>query len=95
MKNEFGPSQSQQMMRDLLEAARKVQREELMKKLPSNSTLRYLYANNILPTVANYLSLEFMGDISSLEDVGPEDRAEIEELIEDGLLVDTDNEFRN
>jgi hypothetical protein len=95
MKREFGPSQSQQMIRGLLEAAREVRSEELMKKLPLNYTLRYLYGNNILPTVRNYLGLEFMGDVSTLEDVGPEDRAEIERLIENGLLVDTDTAFRN
>ena len=95
MKKEFEPSQAQQMTHGLLEAAKECRREELMKKLPSNRTLRYLYANNILPTVRNYLGLEFMGGVSTLEDAGPEDRAEIEGLIEDGLLVDTDNEFRN
>ena len=83
------------MIRGLVEAAQQVKREELMKKLPLNHTLRFLYFKNILPTVRNYLSVEFMGDLSRLEDVGPEDRASIERLIADGFLVDTKSERVN
>ena len=95
MKKEFGPSQSQQMMRGLAEAARQIQREELMKKLPLNHTLRYLYYNGIPPTVRNYIQLDTMADASTLEELGAETRGEIESLIENGLLVDTDNKFKN
>ncbi len=95
MKKEYGPSQGARMMRGLVEAAQQGKREELMKKLPLNHTLRFLYFENILPTVRNYLSVEFMGDVSTLEDVGPEDRAEIERLIEAGLLVNTKSERVN
>jgi hypothetical protein len=92
MRKEYGPSQGREMIRGLTEAAKELRREELMKKLPLNRTLRFLYFKNILPTVRNYLSVEFMGDVSRLEDVGPEDRAEIERLLENGLLVDTDSD---
>ncbi len=95
MKKEYGPSQGARMMRDLVEAAQQGKREDLMKKLPLNYTLRFLYSNNILPTVRNYLGLEYMSDVSSLEDVGPEDRASIERLIADGFLVDTKSERVN
>ncbi len=93
MKKEYDPSQGAEMIRGLAEAAQQVQREELMKKLPLNYTLRFLYSNNILPTVRNYIQLDTMGDASTLDDLGPETRAEVEGLIEDGLLVDTINEF--
>ncbi len=95
MKKEYSPSQGAEMIRGLVEAAQQVKREELMKKLPLNHTLRFLYFKNILPTVRNYLSVEFMGDLSRLEDVGPEDRASIERLIADGFLVDTKSERVN
>jgi len=95
MKKAYGPSQGARTMRGLLEATKEVRREELMKKLPLNYTLRFLYSNNILPTVRNYLGLEYMSDVSTLEDVGPEDRAEIERLIADGFLVDTKSERVN
>jgi hypothetical protein len=36
-----------------------------------------------------------MGDASTLEELDLETRGEIESLIEDGLLVDTGNGFRN
>ena len=95
MKKEYGPSQGAEMIRGLLEAAKELKRKELMNKLPLNYTLRYLYANGILPTVRNYLGLEFMGDVLTLEDVGAEDRASIERLIADGFLVDTKSERLN
>jgi hypothetical protein len=95
MKKEYGPSQSARMMSGLVEASQEFRREELIKKLPLNYTLRYLYAHGIVPTVRNYLGLEYMGDVSTLEDVGPEDRAEIDRLIADGFLVDTKSERVN
>jgi hypothetical protein len=81
------------MIRGLTEAAKELKREELMKKLPLNYSLRYLYAKNILPTVRNYIRLDTMGDATALEELGPETRAEIESLIEAGFLVDTDNDY--
>jgi hypothetical protein len=95
MRKTYGPSEGAKMIRGLLKADEEMRREELVKQLPLNYTLRYPYANNILPTVANYLSLNYCGDISRLEDVGPEDRAEIERLIEHGFLVDTKSERVN
>jgi hypothetical protein len=44
-------------------------------------------------TVRNYIQLNTMGDASCLDDLEGEDRAEVEELVEEGLLVDTDNDF--
>jgi hypothetical protein len=93
MRKEYGPSEGQRMIRALTEAAKQIKREELVKKLPLNYSLRYLYANGILPTVRNYIQLDTMGDASTLEELGPEARAEIESLIEIGLLVDTENQF--
>ncbi|HXM97171.1 MAG TPA: hypothetical protein VN982_01715 [Candidatus Dormibacteraeota bacterium] len=95
LKKEYGPSHGREMIRALTEAAQQIKREELVKTLPLNYTLRYLYCNGILPTVRNYLALEYMSDVSGLEDVGPEDRTEIERLIEDGFLVDTKSERVN
>jgi hypothetical protein len=46
-------------------------------------------------TVKHYLSLAYFGDITGLDQVGPEDRVEIDELIEDGILVDTESEYAN
>lgn len=66
-----------------------------MKKLPLNCTLRYLYANGILPTVRNYIGLNWMGDYNSLDELEGEYRAEVEALIEAGLLVATDSDFEN
>jgi hypothetical protein len=62
--------------------------------LPFDYTLRYIYDKGILPTVRNYLSINY-GDITSLKQVGPEDFAEIDSLIEDGFLVDTESERVN
>jgi hypothetical protein len=53
----------------------------------------YLYANGILPTVRNYIQLDAMGDASTLEELGPATRGEIESLVAGGFLVDTENEF--
>jgi hypothetical protein len=44
-------------------------------------------------TVKNYIQLNTMGDASCLDDLEGENRAEVEELIEEGLLVDTDNDY--
>jgi hypothetical protein len=55
--------------------------------LPLDYTLRYLYDQGIVPSVKNYLEINYCGDITSLEQVGPEDLAEIESLIEDGFLI--------
>jgi hypothetical protein len=93
MRKEYGPSQGREMIRALTEAAQQIKREELVKKLPLNHTLRYLYSNGILPTVRNYIQLDTMGDASTLEELGPETRVEIESLIEIGLLVDTESGF--
>jgi hypothetical protein len=93
MRKEYGPSQGREMIRGLAEAGQEVKREELMKKLPLNHTLRYLCSNGILPTVRNYIQLDTLADASTLDDLGPETRAEVEGLIEDGLLIDTINEF--
>jgi hypothetical protein len=54
-----------------------------------DAVLDYMLKKKIVLTVEKYLELAYMGDISSLDEVGPEDRAEIEQLIEDGVLVDT------
>ncbi len=40
MKKEYGPSQGARMMRGLVEAAQQGKREELMKKLPLNVSVR-------------------------------------------------------
>jgi hypothetical protein len=49
----------------------------------------------ILPTVKNYIELAYMGDKSSLEELEGEERVYVDDLIEDGLLVDTESEYAN
>lgn len=93
MRKEYGASQGAARLNGLVKAAREVQREELMKKLPLNYSLRYLYANNILPTVRKYIQLDTMSDASTLEELGPETRGEIESLVANGFLVATESEF--
>jgi hypothetical protein len=44
-------------------------------------------------TVKNYIQLNTFGDASCLDELEGEDRVEVEDLIEEGLLVDTDNDF--
>jgi hypothetical protein len=44
-------------------------------------------------TVKNYLHVSYMGDASCLDDLEGENRAEVEDLIERGLLVDTDTDY--
>jgi hypothetical protein len=59
-------------------------------------TLHHLITNGFAPTVERYLQLDTLGDAASLEDVdsdgdplvGPENRAEIERLVEIGFLID-------
>jgi hypothetical protein len=63
-------------------------------ELPEDSTLRYMVEHNIPLTVANYVALNFMGDFKPDELEG-EYRAEVERLIEDGLLVDTKSKCVN
>lgn len=60
-------------------------------QLPMNHTLRYLYSHGHLPTVENYLRLNYFGDVKTLKGLEemPEDYAEVTGLIEDGYLVNT------
>jgi hypothetical protein len=46
-------------------------------------------------TLKNYLSVAYMGDKQTLSEVGPEDLAEIESLLEDVQIVDTESEGIN
>jgi hypothetical protein len=46
-------------------------------------------------TLKNYLSVAYMGDKQTLSEVGPEDLAEIESLLEDAQIVDTESEEIN
>jgi len=64
-------------------------------ELPLNYTLRYMVAHNIPLTVENYVGLNFMGDYGSLDELEGEYRAEVERMVEDGLLVDTKSERVN
>ena len=70
-----------------LEEATKESRREEMLKVPTDHVLPKLYRDGVLPTVQNYLQLNYLGEITSLDQVGEEDRAEIDQLIEDGYLV--------
>jgi hypothetical protein len=42
-------------------------------------------------TVTNYLLFAYMGEVNSLAQLEGEDLCEVLELIEDGLLVDTES----
>jgi hypothetical protein len=55
----------------------------------------YMVQNHIPLTISNYLAINYMGDVKDLSEVGPEDRAEIERLLEDGFLVDTNSNDLN
>ena len=61
----------------------------------NNYVVKYLISKGIPLTLLNYLSLAYMGDVKSIEDLGPEDRAEFDELLEDGILVDTESKQAN
>lgn len=56
------------------------------KKTTDNYTLDYLIKIGQPRTVENYIRLDTMGDCSTLSELGPEDRAEVERLIREGLL---------
>ena len=49
-------------------------------------TLSWMREHHIPPTLSNYLSLAYMGDVENLDDVGPEDRVQIDELLATGEL---------
>jgi len=49
-------------------------------------TLEYMIEEGIPLTVENYLGIAYMGDVESLDDLGPEDRVEIEELLAQARL---------
>jgi hypothetical protein len=61
----------------------------------NNYVVEYLISKGIPLTVRNYIALAYLGDVRSLEDLGPEDRAEVDGLIEDGILVDTQSKQAN
>ena len=63
--------------------------------MSNNCVLEMMKKCGIPLTVKHYLSLAYFGDITGLDQVGPEDRVEIDELIEDGILVDTESEYAN
>jgi len=46
-------------------------------------------------TLKNYLALAYWGDAESLSDLGPEDLAEIEELLIENQIVRTESEELN
>ena len=48
--------------------------------------LNYMKNEGIPLTLSNYLGIAYMGDVKSLDDVGVEDRVEIEELLATGQL---------
>ena len=52
-------------------------------------TLKYLIEHRIPLTLENYLALAYMGDVESLEQLGPEDYVEIQALLDEAQLVDT------
>jgi hypothetical protein len=54
----------------------------------------YMIENKIPLTIRNYIVINTFGDCHRIEELGPEDRADLESLIENGLLVDTDNDWR-
>jgi hypothetical protein len=95
MKKEYGPADAAKQMQGLAEAVKQVMLEERLAKLPMDHTLRYLYKNGMLATVENYIRLNFLGEFSTLDELGPEDRVEIDQLIEDGFLVDTKSQRVN
>jgi hypothetical protein len=58
-----------------------------------NIVVDYLITMGYALTVNNYLQVSTMGDASCLDDLEGENRAEVEDLIEEGLLVDSDSDY--
>lgn len=57
-----------------------------------NHVLDFLIATGQALTVRNYIALNSMGDFSCVDELEGEDRAEVEQLIEAGLLVECEND---
>ena len=55
--------------------------------------LDFVVKNKIPLTVGNYIQLSWWKD-ATLDDLEGEDRAEVEGLVEDDKLVDTENQFK-
>jgi hypothetical protein len=51
-----------------------------------NHVIEHMQSRSLPMLLSIYLELAYMGDVSRLDEVGPEDRAEIEELLADGTL---------
>jgi hypothetical protein len=51
-----------------------------------NYTVEHMRANGLPMLLSTYLELAYMGDVGSLDEVGEEDRAEIDDLLADGTL---------
>jgi len=49
----------------------------------------FLVANKLPLTLKNYLEIAYMGDAEGLAELGPEDTADIEQLLLDAKIVDT------
>jgi hypothetical protein len=96
-RTEYGPSDGQQLMRGLVEAAREVQREETKKKSTGDHTVDYLIRTGQSLTVQNYFETNWsaVDGIEKIEDLDAENLADVQRLVERGLLVDTRNPHNN
>lgn len=81
-----------------IEKMSKTEKAKLRASLMSsnNPVLEYMLKHHIPLTVHNYISLNWCGgEVSKLDDLGEEDYAEVQELVERNLLVDSESEFIN
>jgi hypothetical protein len=59
-------------------------REEIV----SDLIVEYLIKTGQALTLDNYLNIAYMGDKRAIENIGAEDAAEIEDLLEDAMIAD-------
>ena len=97
MKKEFGPSQSQEMIRGLVNAAREVQRKESTRKSTGDIVIDALIKMGKPLTVQNYFEMNWaaVDGIEKIEDLDAENLAEVQRLVERSVLVDTKSERVN
>ncbi len=63
-------------------------------ELPDDCIIHKMIDAGLALTVKNYLTLAYFGDLVNLDDL-PETKAEIDQLVEEGILVDTESNQAN
>jgi hypothetical protein len=81
-RREYSPAEAHDRIRGLADAARQVAREERAAKTEDMVMKKLLELGSPL-TQEDYLRLAYMGDKHSIEELGPEELAELPEGFED------------